>query len=148
MFDVQKANEGVPTDIKKFEEQRQESYTLQARALHLRNQLYRQRRIRALNEKMFTATTDRSARVESLVAEMRTDLKSLKNRLDEELKELGIDNETAEGILKEYFTSQHYAEGYEEEDVEDLSPKVCHVSIQSIICMLKGFRTLDQDLMS
>ena len=86
--------------MKEFEDDRQKSYVLQAKVLHLRNQLYRQRRIRTLNERTFAATRDRSTRVESLVAEMRTDLKSLRNRLDEELVELGIDHERAEGILK------------------------------------------------
>ena len=78
--------------------------------LHLRNQLYRQTRIRTLNEKTFAATRDRSVRVESLVAEMRTDLKSLKNRLGEELHELGLDHDSAEAILKAHYLSQEYGD--------------------------------------
>lgn len=93
-------------DLKKFEAQRQESYTLQAKVLHLRNQLYRQTRIRTLNEKTCTATKERAVRVESLVAEMRTDLKSLKNRLDEELQELGLDHDKADEILQAYYQSK------------------------------------------
>lgn len=112
--------------MKKFEEQRQQTYTLQARVFHLRNQLYRQRKIRTLNERTLSTTKERSARVESLVTEMRTDLKSLKNRLDEELKELGIDHDKAESILKEYYLSQEYAvEGEEGADGEDSTQKVC-----------------------
>ena len=57
--------------------------------LQLRNELYRQRRIRLLNERTFASTRDRSHKVEALVAEMRMDLKSLKLRLEEELHELG-----------------------------------------------------------
>jgi len=51
-------------------------------------------------------TAERSARVENLVAETRTDLKTLKNRLDEELVELGLDQEKADGILKSYYLAQ------------------------------------------
>ena len=79
---------------------------MQAKVLHLRNQLYRQTRIRTLNEKTCAATKDRAVRAESLVAEMRTDLKSLKTRLDEELTELGLDQDKAEAILKAYYQSQ------------------------------------------
>lgn len=116
-----KANEGVPTAVKKFETQRQESYILQAKVLHLRNQLYRQTRIRTLNEKTAAATRDRSGRVESLVAEMRTDLKSLKNRLDEELEELGLDHDRANSILKGYYVSQE--NGNQENEEGDDSKK-------------------------
>lgn len=107
--------------------------------LHLRNQLYRQRRIRALNEKTFVTTRDKSVRVESLVSEMRTDLKSLKNRLDEELKELGIEPETAEAILKEYYLSQDSEEeDYGDED--DLGQKVCCLMLCSLLsCLLSVY---------
>jgi hypothetical protein len=107
--------------VKDFEECRQESYILQAKVMQLRNQLYRQRKIRTLNERTFHATRDRSTRVESLVAEMRTDLKSLKYRLDEELKELGIDQDRAESILKSYYISPDYGE-HEEADDHQTSP--------------------------
>jgi hypothetical protein len=42
-----------------------------------------------LNERTFEATSERTHKVEALVSEMRTDLKSLKLRLEEELHELG-----------------------------------------------------------
>ena len=73
--------------------------------LQLRNQLYRQRRIRLLNEKTYAATQEKASRVESLVAEMRTDLKSLKGRLDVEIRELGISEEQAENILTSFYQS-------------------------------------------
>lgn len=103
--------------VKEFEEDRQKSYILQAKVLQLRNQLFRQRRIRTLNERTFAATRDRSTRVESLVAEMRTDLKSLRNRLDEELVELGIDQDRAEGILKAHYLAQE--PGLQQDGEED-----------------------------
>lgn len=56
-----------------------------------RNELNRQKRIRAQNERALVAARDRSRRVEALVSEMRADLKSLKERLDDELSELGED---------------------------------------------------------
>ena len=68
-----------------------------------------------MNERTLAATRDRSSRVESLVAEMRTDLKTLKNRLDEELNELGINHDRAEAILKAYYLSQEYG-GHELDD--------------------------------
>ena len=114
--------------MKEFENDRQESFILQAKVLHLRNQLYRQRRIRTLNERTFAATRDRSTRVESLVAEMRTDLKSLRNRLDEELVELGIDQDRAEGILKAYYLAQDYDEQHESDNHDKDTPAAQKVS--------------------
>jgi hypothetical protein len=101
-----KNNMGVPNEVRKFEDQRQEHLTLQAKMLQLRNQLYRQRRIRLLNERTYTSSQERATKVESLVAEMRMDLKSLKGRLDLEIHDLGISEEQAESILKSYYTSQ------------------------------------------
>lgn len=98
-------NVGVPTEVRKLEDQNQEFLNTQAQVLQLRNQLYRQRRIRYLNEKTLNATKERAAKVESLVTEMRTDLKILKARLDEEIRELGISEETAERILSSYYSS-------------------------------------------
>jgi hypothetical protein len=74
--------------------------------------LVRQRRIRLLNERTYAATQERSARVEGLVAEMRTDLKSLKNRLGEELTELGINEEAAEDIMASFYREQDTSSGY------------------------------------
>ena len=74
--------------------------------------LVRQRRIRVLNERTYAATQERSARVEGLVAEMRADLKSLKSRLGEELTELGINEETAEGIMASFYREQDSSHGH------------------------------------
>eukprot|EP00980_Cylindrotheca_fusiformis_P008798 scaffold1869_cov122-Cylindrotheca_fusiformis.AAC.60 len=96
-------NPGVLDDVKKWEVDEKEFVTLQAEALHLRNNLYRQRRIRLLNERTRNAANERYERAEGLVAEMRTDLKSLKKRLEAELQELGIDDETAERIFLKFY---------------------------------------------
>ncbi|KAL3945772.1 MAG: hypothetical protein SGBAC_000161 [Bacillariaceae sp.] len=82
-------NPGVPDDIKEWEKQQQEFLTLKAESLHLRNNLFRQRRIRLLNMRTRDSAVDRYERAESLVTEMRADLKSLIGRLDTDLKELG-----------------------------------------------------------
>ena len=101
-----KDNTGVPNKVRELEDQRQEHLNLKAKVLQLRNQLYRQRRIRLLNEKTYASSQERSSRVESLVAEMRLDLKNLKGRLDLEIRDFGISEEQAEGILKAFYTSQ------------------------------------------
>ena len=85
----QEGNPGVPRDIQAWEEQRHEVYTLRGRALQLRNELYRQRRIRILNERSRISGQERSERVEGLLSEMKSDLQSLKERLQDELEELG-----------------------------------------------------------
>ena len=76
-------------DFRKWEDEEQEYLILQADVLQLRNALVRQKRIRLLNERTDSGTADRYTRATDLVAEMRSDLKSLKHRLGEELKELG-----------------------------------------------------------
>ena len=101
-----KNNVGVSTDIRTLEDQRQDYLILQAKVLQLRNLLYRQRRIRILNEKTYLSSQERASKVESLVAEMRLDLKSLKGRLDLEIREVGISEEQAESILKAFYMSQ------------------------------------------
>jgi signal-transduction protein with cAMP-binding, CBS, and nucleotidyltransferase domain len=58
-----------------------------------------------LNERTFAATQERSARVEALVSEMRSDLKSLKSRLDDEIRELGISERQAENLLTSFYLS-------------------------------------------
>lgn len=106
-------NMGVPSTIRSLEEKRRQQLTLRAKTLHLRNQLVRQKRTRINNEKTFTAMQERAGRVESLVAEMRTDLKSLKRRLDKEMRKLGISEEHAESILTSFYMSldsQHQGE--------------------------------------
>jgi hypothetical protein len=98
-------NTGVPKDVRTIEVKRQEYLDLQARVLQVRNELYRQRRNRMLNERTFAATQERSARVEALVSEMRSDLKSLKSRLDDEIRELGISERQAENLLTSFYLS-------------------------------------------
>lgn len=115
LFLLQKENPGVTKDVRKWEEDEYEYYTLQASVLQLKNALYRQRRIRALNERTSISMTDRYQRAEDLVAEMRSDLKSLKRRLEDELTELGITEEMAEGILSKFYL------GHDEEDKGDAS---------------------------
>lgn len=74
--------------------------------LQLRNALVRQKRFRLLNERTNAATADRYARSAELVAEMRSDLKSLKHRLEEELKELGMDEVVTDQILSQFYLGQ------------------------------------------
>jgi len=105
-----KNNRGVPKKFREWEDIRDEISVLHAQVLQRRNEIARQRRIRLMNEKSLSTACDKSNRVENLVIEMRTDLKSLKDRLDYELIELGIDGETTDRLL---------AEHYEEEDYED-----------------------------
>jgi hypothetical protein len=108
---TQTTNPGETPAFKKLEEEQQEHCTLDASVLQLGNQLYRQRRIRLLNERTYAATRERSHRVEGLVSEMRADLKSLKHRLEEELHELGIDEETAESIFISFYREQDASGG-------------------------------------
>ena len=98
-----KKNPGVTEEIRQWEDDEQEYLTLRASVLQLRNTLYRQRRIRMLNERTSASMNDRYQRAEELVSEMRSDLKSLKHRLGEELTELGISDETAAQIFSRYY---------------------------------------------
>ena len=81
---------GITEEFRKWEDEEEEYVVLQGSVLQLRNALVRQKRIRLLNERTDAATADRYSRASELVAEMRSDLKSLKHRLGEELKELGM----------------------------------------------------------
>ncbi|KAL3911529.1 MAG: hypothetical protein SGILL_007245 [Bacillariaceae sp.] len=101
-----KKNPGVTKEIRSWEDDEQEYLTLRASALQLKNILYRQRRIRLLNERTSGSMNDRYQRAEELVSEMRSDLKSLKHRLEEELTELGITEETAVHIFSRYYKDQ------------------------------------------
>lgn len=94
-----KSNPGVTHDVRRWEDDEQEYLNLRASGLQLKNSLYRQRRIRVLNERTTTSMNDRFLRAEELVSEMRSDLKSLKRRLADELKELGITDGMANQIL-------------------------------------------------
>lgn len=98
-------NVGVPPDFRKQEDDRQELLNLQAQAQQLKNQIYRQRRVRMLNERMYLGAEERAVRVEALVAEMRTDLMTLKRRLDEDVTELGISEDVAERLIASFYDS-------------------------------------------
>lgn len=113
-----KSNPAVTKEIRKWEEDEQEYLTLRASILQLKNALYRQRRIRILNERTSNSMNDRYRRAEDLVSEMRSDLKSLKRRLGDELNELGITDDMARQILSQFY------QGHQEEDKGDaLTPK-------------------------
>lgn len=111
----------MPRPAKTWEDMRQDSYTLQSKALHLRNELHRQRRIRALNERTHASFRDRSLRAEALVVEMKEDLKSLKDRLGDEVGELGIDGEKAQDLLAAHYKKKRDADA---NDSEAAPPKV------------------------
>eukprot|EP00536_Pseudo-nitzschia_multiseries_P017019 jgi/Psemu1/264011/estExt_Genewise1Plus.C_13410001 len=110
-----KSNPGVTKEIRKWEDEEQEYLNLRASILQLKNSLYRQRRIRALNERTTASMNDRYLRAEELVSEMRSDLKSLKRRLGDELSELGITDTMARQILFQFY------QGHHEEDKGDVS---------------------------
>lgn len=76
---------------------------MEGQAIQLRNKLYRQRRIRFLNEKNAVSAQKRRDRFEFLLTEMKSDLDMLKDRLKDELAELGIDQDRARHILSEYY---------------------------------------------
>jgi len=95
----------VPSDYKSWERDRAELRILQGRAKQLRNAVYRQRRIRSSNEKNNAVAQNRRDRFEALLSEMKSDLDFLKERLKEELNELGIDQPKAQKILSDYYQS-------------------------------------------
>ncbi|KAG7346468.1 hypothetical protein IV203_005536 [Nitzschia inconspicua] len=108
-------NPGTTKDIRQWEDEEQEYLTLRSSVLQLKNKLNRQRRIRLLNERTSASMTDRHQKAEELVFEMRSDLKSLKRRLAEELTELGITDEVVSQILTKYY------KGQDEDDKGDAS---------------------------
>lgn len=101
--------------MRNWEDDEQEYLTLRASVLQLKNALYRQRRIGVLNQRTTTSMNDRYHCAEELVSEMRSDLKSLKRRLGDELKELGITDGMANQILFQFY------QGHQEEDKGDAS---------------------------
>ena len=103
---IQKSNPGVTSDVRGWEDDEQEYLTLRASALQLRNLLYRQRRIRMLNERTSTSMSDRYHKAEAAVADMRTDLKNLKRKLEGELNELGISEDMVNKILSKFYKGQ------------------------------------------
>ena len=98
-------NRSVPKPLSEIEKLREEKVVLHARTLQLRNKLYRQRRIRMLNERTRNSTEERATRVDALVAEMRSDMKALKSRLDNEIRCIGVSEEEAERILAAHYSS-------------------------------------------
>jgi hypothetical protein len=108
-----KDNKNVPTATREAEDLRQERIDLEAKLHHLKNKVYRQRTIRILNERTYAGAQERSTRVKSLITEMRMDLMSLRSRLDDEVRELGITGDQAEAILTSFYRSldsQHSGE--------------------------------------
>lgn len=79
----------MPQPVRKYEAQAEEVNTLRGRVLQLRNRVSRQKRLRSLNERSLVAGKSRAHKVEGLLLEMQMDLKSLKERLQDELNELG-----------------------------------------------------------
>ena len=82
----------IPSDLKKYEAQKEDLNRYQAKVMQLRHRLGRQKRLRGLNERSLAEGKSRSLRVENLLLEMQMDLKNLKERLHGELSELGISN--------------------------------------------------------
>jgi hypothetical protein len=93
----------VPEKYRKWEQDREELRKLQGDAQQLKNAVYRQRRIRFLNEKNAATAENRRARFQVQLAEMNSDLDILKDRLNEELKDLGIDQSKARQLLSDYY---------------------------------------------
>lgn len=105
----------MTNDMREWEDDEQEYLNLRASVLQLKNALYRQRRIGVLNKRTTVSMNDRYHRAEELVSEMRTDLKSLKRRLGDELKELGITDGMANQLFLQFY------QGHQEEDKGDAS---------------------------
>lgn len=93
----------MPPAYKQWEFDREELRTLQGKAQQLRNAVYRQRRIRFMNEKNAATSQNRRDRFEVLLAEMKSDLDILKERLKEELNDLGVDQSQARQMLSKYY---------------------------------------------
>ncbi len=87
---------------------------LQGKVMQLRNKVYRQKRIRFLNERNTVSGDDRRRRFEVLLSDMKSDLDSLKGRLKEELNELGIDQVKAAELLTDYYAPEDVDIDYNE----------------------------------
>ena len=96
-------NDGVPDTVRELEDKKERFIRAKVRSLQLTNALLRQRHITKQNEKTLKSSQERSSRVEALVTEMRSDLGSLKSRLEEEVAALGIDKEEARQILEAHY---------------------------------------------
>jgi len=111
-------NPRVPPVYRKWENTREELRILEGEAMQLSNKVYRQKRIRYLNEKSCSSNQDKSDRFEVLLNEMKADLDILKKRLNDELFELGIDQAHAEALLAEY-NDMKDEENDDEEEYEE-----------------------------
>ncbi len=107
----------MPENYRGWEHDREELRRLQGDVQQLKNAVYRQRRIRFLNEKNASTAQNRRDRFEVQLSEMNSDLDILKERLNEELKELGIDQSKARQLLAEYYKME------EETDSSDIGEK-------------------------
>ena len=81
---------GIPSLYKEWESQRCELQELQGQKLQLQNKLLRQRRIRLLNQHTAESGKEQRDRFEHLLSDMKADMTSLKERLNDELIELGM----------------------------------------------------------
>lgn len=95
----------IPDTLMSLEKVTDRKHRLQAEILQLRHKLQRQRRLRQWNEKTLASTRERVDRAQSLVAEMQTDLVSLQERLQDDLREMNVTEEQADGIISSFFTS-------------------------------------------
>jgi len=93
------SNNFVTTEFKDWEARRQQLYNMKGKVLTLRNQLSQERRARIASERGHIVSQERMERVEMLLSEMKVDLQSLKNRLNEELTQLGISQSRAREML-------------------------------------------------
>lgn len=99
-------NSKVPQDYKNWEQAREELRRLEGTAMQLKNKILRQKRIRYMNERSYISGENRRRRFELLLSDMKSDLDSLKCRLQEELNELDIDLSLATVLLSEYYKTQ------------------------------------------
>ena len=79
----------MPAALRPHEARREEINALRGKVLQLRNRLGRQKQLRILNERALVAGKSKERKVEGLLLEMQMDLKNLKERLQDELNELG-----------------------------------------------------------
>jgi len=111
-------NPNVPNEYKEWEVNREELRRLQGRAMQLKNKVYRQKRLRFLNERSCLTGKDRRGRFEILLSDMKSDLDSLKGRLKEELHELSIDQVKASELLSKYDAGDDSAASADDSELE------------------------------
>ena len=100
-------NPSIPDAYKKWEHEREELRTVEGKVKQLRNALYRQKRLRYLNDRSRATTDEKRNRFEALLSEMKSDLDSLKHRLREELMGIGIDQKHAQELLSNVYESEY-----------------------------------------